>query len=402
MELDRRSEVVESRGWGPFPYGRGSVLTALMFSMLLSCRSVSSSTAPSEILTESWKAYTARFIQQDGRVIDRKAGGISTSEGQAYAMLRAVWMNDRSTFDITYTWAVNNLNSGIRTDHLWAWKWGKDPQGKWRVLDRAFASDADQDAALALILASRVWNEPKYLASARAAVADLWNHGTIEAGNRRYLLAGDTLCKGSECKINPSYYAPYAYRIFAQYDKNWKELADTSYWLLTEVSRLTRTQLPPDWVILNTSTGTLKLGTAKDSSFSYDAFRTYWRIALDAELNKDPRAETWLKETLAWVIQEWPKRNKLAAVIASSGEPRAAYESPEMLAGLMPALRLVAPEIADAMHRKIQSTYSQGAWSDKDSYYLQNWAWFGTALYQRYLGPFVGRASAGAGLSLVN
>src|SRR6185436_16916003 len=51
------------------------------------------------ILKESWAKYVERFIQADGRVIDHKAGGISTSEGQAYAMLRAVWMQDRATFD---------------------------------------------------------------------------------------------------------------------------------------------------------------------------------------------------------------------------------------------------------------------------------------------------------------
>src|SRR5215475_8319722 len=38
------------------------------------------------VLRESWKAYVERFVQRDGRVIDYKADGISTSEGQAYAM----------------------------------------------------------------------------------------------------------------------------------------------------------------------------------------------------------------------------------------------------------------------------------------------------------------------------
>src|SRR5258707_338545 len=107
-----------------------------------------------DVLQESWKAYVQRFVQSDGRVIDYKAAEMSTSEGQAYAMLRAVWLGDRSTFDNTYTWAKNNLNAGIRQDNLWAWKWGKDQNGEWHVLDRAFATDADQDAAFALIVAS--------------------------------------------------------------------------------------------------------------------------------------------------------------------------------------------------------------------------------------------------------
>ena len=98
-------------------------------------------TAP-PILKESWNAYVQRFIQEDGRVIDYSAASISTSEGQAYAMLRAVWIGDRASFDKTFNWALNNLNSGIRGDNLWAWKWGKDRSGNWGVLDEAFASDA--------------------------------------------------------------------------------------------------------------------------------------------------------------------------------------------------------------------------------------------------------------------
>lgn len=374
---------------------RSACMAALILANLPACSAVNPADSnrknvPSEVLSESWKAYVHRFIQHDGRVIDHKAGGISTSEGQAYAMLRAVWMDDRATFDKSYTWAVNNLNSRIRGDHLWAWKWGRDSHGKWQALDRAFASDADQDAALALILASKAWNEPKYLIAARAILADLWTSGTIQVGNRRYLLAGDALCQGSRCKINPSYYAPYAYRIFREYDKarQWNELLDSSYLFLQDVARLTATGLPPDWVYLDIASGKLQLGDAKDSAFSYDAFRIYWRMALDAELYKDPRAENHLKESLAWINREWAQRGKLPAIIARTGEPQADYESLEMLAGLMPALRIVAPEVAAGMSRKLQSTYSKGTWSDKDSYYMQNWAWFGTALYEKYLAPF--------------
>src|SRR6476646_1758537 len=38
-----------------------------------------------QLLQQSWAAYRQRFIQADGRVIDREAGDRSTSEGQAYA-----------------------------------------------------------------------------------------------------------------------------------------------------------------------------------------------------------------------------------------------------------------------------------------------------------------------------
>jgi len=372
------------------------MLQLFMAFNLLSCRvepspeqKTKESVVPA-ILGESWAHYVARFIQADGRVIDHKGGGVSTSEGQAYAMLRAVWMQDRSTFDKTYQWGINNLNAQIRRDHLWAWKWGKDADGRWRVLDRAFASDADQDVALALILAWKTWGSHQYWTAAEQVLADLWNVGTLQAGQRRFLLAGDTLCQGASCKLNPSYAAPYAYRIFGRFDakRDWNELVDTSYALLSASSQLTKTHLPPDWLYLDTRNGSLSLGSSKESVFSYDAFRVFWRVALDRDLFNDPRASRYLAESLAWLTREWELRKKLPAVISANGDSQADYESIEMLAALVPALRSIKPEAAEAMYRRILSTYSNGRWAEPDSYYIQNWAWFGTALHTAYTGPF--------------
>jgi len=55
---------------------------------------------------------------------------------------------------------------------------------------------------------------------------------------------------------------------------------------------------------------------------------------------------------------------------------------------VMPALQEAAPDVADAMNGRLQGTLSEGLWGDRDSYYLQNWAWFGTALQRRALSPF--------------
>jgi len=43
-------------------------------------------------------------------------------------MLRAVWSNDRDTFDSVWSWTKENLR--VRGDHLFAWKY------KDGVLDR--------------------------------------------------------------------------------------------------------------------------------------------------------------------------------------------------------------------------------------------------------------------------
>jgi endoglucanase len=367
-----------------------AVLLLSVFVMLSMCSceqgksqsTVDSRTIP-PVLEESWRAYVQRFIQDDGRVIDYSASDISTSEGQAYAMLRAVWVGDRRTFDRTFQWALKNLNSGVRDDHLWAWRWGKDQNGKWGVTDKAFATDADQDAALSLILAGRVWNDEQYIRHAHAILRDLWTLGTVEVAGRRYLLAGDSLCKGTVCRINPSYYAPYAYRVFAGFDaaSNWAALVDTSYDLLQTVSGFADTGLPPDWAQLNTSTGEITRSSDKDSAFSYDSFRVFWRIEFDREIFQEPRADAYLRESLRWISAEWNKRHALPAVISPSGSPLVDYESLEMLSALMCAMH------NDAMQRKLEAVYSHGIWGDKNRYYLQNWAWFGTAMYDGVLGP---------------
>ena len=150
------------------------------------------STPNRELLMESWDSYRRRFIQRDGRVIDYEASDRSTSEGQAYAMLRAVLIDDSATFALTLNWGENNLQrleNGKPVDNLWAWKWGRTSDGSWGAIDKNFASDGDIDAITALILASRRWNRPEYLKIAKTKLQDLWKYSTVvEYENKRYLL----------------------------------------------------------------------------------------------------------------------------------------------------------------------------------------------------------------------
>ncbi|NET48825.1 MAG: glycosyl hydrolase, partial [Merismopedia sp. SIO2A8] len=180
----------------------------------------------SELLQQSWEVYRQQFIQADGRVIDYEASDRSTSEGQAYAMLRAVLINDPATFATTLNWAENNLRrrsaAGEPLDQLWAWKWGIDQAGNWGTIDENFASDADIDCITALILASRRWGRPEYLDLALKKLRDLWQFSTIEGQEgKNYLLPGPAsafVLPEGKIYLNPSYFAPYAFRLFAQVD----------------------------------------------------------------------------------------------------------------------------------------------------------------------------------------
>lgn len=109
-----------------------------------------------------WEAYTKRFLDEQGRVIDRSTGDRTTSEGQAYAMFFALVTNDRAHFDKLLNWTELNLAEGDLTLRLPAWSWGKSPTGEWRILDANSAADADLWLAYTLIEAGSLWHEPRY------------------------------------------------------------------------------------------------------------------------------------------------------------------------------------------------------------------------------------------------
>ncbi|MBD3885163.1 glycosyl hydrolase [Phormidium tenue FACHB-886] len=353
-----------------------------------------------EMLQQSWIAYKQRFIQPDGRVIDWEQGGRSTSEGQAYAMLRSVFTDDPATFDLALQWAENNLqrrNGNTRSDQLWAWKWGQQEQNgepSWGILDNNFASDADVDAITALILASRRWNRPDYLQLAQAKLKDLWAIATIEVRptaapqpqTRRYLIPGELNTfqpQPNVVYLNPSYFAPYAYRLFAQIDRDrdWLGMIDSGYWALEASSQVSLVGLPSDWVALNTETGrfsAVPVTTSLRSMYSFDAFRVWWRLSLDATWFNEPRATAFLKKRLQPLQALWQSQQAIPARITLLGTPIASYEATSQYAMLYAAFQIVDPAIAEQIRQqKLMPTYKDGIWDNNSAYYVQNLAWFG-------------------------
>ncbi|WP_228038275.1 glycosyl hydrolase family 8 [Nodosilinea sp. LEGE 06152] len=344
-----------------------------------------------DLLIESWQAYRSRFIQDDGRVIDREDSDRTVSEGQAYAMLRAVAINDPVTFDRTYSWAKNNLarldEAGEPTDLLWAWKWGQRPDNSWGTLDANFATDADIDAATALILAARRWSCPQYLEDARALLADIWEHGTVELPDgTRQLIPGPAEAfrlEPDQVILNPSYFAPASFRLFAEVDRDhdWNSLIDSGYAMLDNLSEFSATGLPPDWIAYNPATGTyrqLPLDYPLQSRYSFDAFRVWWRIAQDAAWFEEPRAQAYLEARTPELTRRWQQDNRLPARLTLDGSAETSYESTAHYALVYLALTRVEPAIAaEILQQKIQPTYKDGFWDNDIAYYTQNLAWFG-------------------------
>ncbi|HEY9877947.1 MAG TPA: glycosyl hydrolase family 8 [Leptolyngbyaceae cyanobacterium] len=345
------------------------------------------------LLQESWNAYQERFIQPDGRVIDWESNARTVSEGQAYAMLRAVLVDDPDTFDRTLKWAENNLRrtgSG-QGDSLWTWKWGERSDKTWGVIDGNFASDADIDAATALILASRRWNRADYLSLAREKLADLWAYSTLvlpalePQKAPRYLLPGPLQAfqpQPGMVHLNPSYLAPYAFRLFAQVDpeRDWLALVESSYRVLEQTSQLSANGLPSDWVTLELASQTLRPteNTALKTQYSFDAYRVWWRVALDAALFKEARADRFLDAHLTYLKTLWQSQQSIPAVMDLQGKALVDYEATAQYAMLYPAFQRIDPSLAEEIRsNKLVTTYNQGVWDNANAYYVQNLAWLG-------------------------
>ncbi len=350
-------------------------------------------------LTSSWEKYKEKFINSDGRVIDYSQNSITTSEGQSYALLRAVWSDDKQTFDKVWNWTKADMKRP--DDSLLTWRWGKRGDGTYGALENGgdnSASDADTDIALALVFAANRWNEKSYLVQAKMIIHDIWKKETATAYGKRYLVAGNWASDQQRIIVNPSYFAPYAWKIFAKVDNNdWNSLVSPAYTLLDTSSKNKldadhAVGLAPDWVAIDKKTGELSATNLQNltTNYSYDAVRIPWRISLDYIWNKDPRAKAYL-DSLSIIDKLYKKDGKLYAAYTHNGTPVQTYESPTAYGAGMGYFIVEKPEVAKEIYQdKILKLYSndQNTFRDDIGYYEQNWLWFGAALYNNQIIPY--------------
>jgi endoglucanase len=342
------------------------------------------------MLDSTWNKYTALYVEPStGRVIDPARNNNTTSEGVSYTMLRAVWIDDKATFDKTFAWAQTNLK---RPDNIYSWLYGQRNDGTFGILTSQSgensASDADTNIALALIFAANRWNDSSYLPAARGIINGIWNQEVVTVRGVPYLAANNLEKKNpNKILINPSYLEPFAYRIFATIDLKhpWINLVGSSYDILDKSTA----KLPPDWLTLDRKTGNIiPNGSATLSdNFSFDALRIPWNIALDYEWFREPRAKEYLG-TLSSLSVNWNKNKKLVSSYTHDGQPASSTEIPAMYGGTVGYFSLTDPQAAqDIYYSKLISNYNEDAnsWYTPLSYYDDNWAWFGIALYNHLL-----------------
>jgi endoglucanase len=254
------------------------------------------------------------------------------------------------------------------------------------------ASDADSDIALALILASRRWNDKKYIGSAEKILADMWNIETATASGKRYLVAGNWAKLPDRLVINPSYFSPYAWRIFSKVDTkhNWDSLITPAYVLLNDASTLPLNKdkavgLPPNWVALTTDGVYLAPDQANlTTDYSLDAMRIPWRIAVDYRWNNDPEAKKYLAGMCPFIIGQYKKNGQLGSSYEHNGNELNANESPAFYAANLPCFEMLDKNTAaDLYQKKVGGLYSNAtnSFNSDLSYYDQNWLWFAAAFH---------------------
>lgn len=228
------------------------------------------------------------YVDADGRVVRRDQGDDTVSEGQAYAMLMAAATDDRQRFERVWTWTKANLQ---REDGLLSWKWAGG-----RVVDPEPATDADLDAARALVLAGRRFAEPALTEEGKRLGSAVLDHETAEIGGEMVLLAGPWAAPRRV--VNPSYVSPCTYALLeeATGDRRWTRLAENGKRLVA--ASLSEGRLPPDWARIDDGGDLVPTGPpeAPDRPPQYgpDAARLGFRLAEDcAGADLGLAAELW-------------------------------------------------------------------------------------------------------------
>lgn len=320
-----------------------------------------------------FKKIQKTYILDNGFVMSEE--NMTTSESQSYAMLIAALQGDRILFDNVWAWTKTNLKR--EDDALFSWLWRNGA-----VVDKNTATDADQDIALALLIAYNTWRDDAYLYQALAVMDGIWEIDVKEVGGKRYVSAGNWSDQsGDGVVINPSYLAPYIYRIFARYDTthDWSGLIATSYETLNSCT--SESGLGYDWCKVFAGDGVATNFTINGKAafiYSYDALRIPFRIALDEAWFNGPDASSYLETSDHFFEAEWLTHDRIYAQYSPDGNALTEQESLASygahLAGFTVTNRTVAKEIYD---KKIGVL----SMDDIDSFYSSCWLWFGVHFY---------------------
>ena len=225
----------------------------------------------------NWKSFFLKAAGAGELVVQSPEvnGGSVVSEGIAYGMLLAAYFNDKATFDGLWTYWANHKASG--TTYLMNWEYSmSSPDGS--PTGSGSATDADEDAAFANYLASKIFTGGSYSANYNEMVGEILSK---DIDGTTHLPTYGSNANGSGTYTNPSYFAPAYYRIFetATGGAGFSAVIGAVY---TALANSQKGGLPPAWCQTSDMCTTAGGGSYPNAQYyQYDAHRVPWRIGLD-------------------------------------------------------------------------------------------------------------------------
>ena len=244
--------------------------------------------ANTDMIKDHYKLWKqAWYKASDGWVLAPEGTCSTVSEAIAYGMLISVYMDDQDVFKKLYnTWTSNSAgaNGGMN------WRIGCNG-------GTGTASDADFDAALALVMASKQWNDASYLTAGKSLIS--WIASNDIASNK--IKPGNQWNDG----FNPSYATTANFQLFQDVaGGSWSSVISQAYTDLNACQD-SKTGLVPDWCDWNSHKPILtSAAVSNDIGFYDDAARTPWRMAMAYYWYGDTKAQAFNKKVVSWLIPE--------------------------------------------------------------------------------------------------
>ena len=241
--------------------------------------------ADTDMIKEHYKLWKQAWYQASNGYVLAPEGTCSTvSEAIAYGMLITVYMDDQEVFKNLYkTWTGNSVNGGGMN-----WRIGCNGGS-------GTASDADFDAALALVMASKQWNDASYLTAGKSLIT--WIASNDIGSNK--IKPGNQWNDG----FNPSYATTANFQLFQDVaGGSWSSVISQAYTDLNACQD-SKTGLVPDWCDWNSHKPILtSAAVSNDIGFYDDAARTPWRMAWAYYWYGDTKAQAFNKKVVDWLI----------------------------------------------------------------------------------------------------
>lgn len=280
----------------------------------------------------------------------------TVSEGIAYGMLMAVYMDDQHTFDELWKY------SQLHTEPSGLMNWYIDPEGQVAEGGEGGATDADEDIAFALVMADRKWGgggslDKTYIELARYQIDLVFNY-EIEWGT--WVVKPGSTWGGSEV-TNISYFAPAFYKTFAEVtgEDRWYRVIDRSYAVIDASLREELGNhdngLVPAWCDMHGTPSSAESG--HPTHFQFDSCRTPFRIGQDWCWHGEPRAREYLEKITSFY--ESIGLENLIDGYDLDGTPR-----PEFSENGSRAAAFVGPAGVGAMHDPAHQAFVDGAYED--------------------------------------